>query len=148
MGFGAGVGRLTGGIQTAFVADADAVFVVPLGMGTFLIEGTAGMNHAVPGDVEMVPDVGKATGQVVAPTIFQRVATVATGGAAMYHNQVDEPVVLILTACEDGHAHRAQPPTHACVPRDVAIAVKMVMTIRSTLLQMDSFIILFGFNDG
>jgi len=103
---GACVGRMAVGGEAALVADADAVLVEPLGMCPFLMERTAGMDHAVAGDVEVVADVGKAAGQVVAAAVFQRVGMVAAGGAAMQHNQVDEPVVLILAAREDGHAHR------------------------------------------
>lgn len=64
------VGRMAVGGETALVADADAVLVEPLGMSALLMERTAGMDHAVAGDVEMIADVGKAAGQVVAPTIF------------------------------------------------------------------------------
>ncbi len=100
------VGRGARRGETPFVADADAVAVEPLGMSPLLMERTAGMDRAVARDVIVIADVGKAAGQVVAPAVFQRVGTVAAGGAAMQHNQVDEPVVLILAAREDGHAHR------------------------------------------
>ena len=51
-------------VQTALVADADAVVVPPSGMGSDMVDGTATMHLAVAGDVEMVADVGKTTLQV------------------------------------------------------------------------------------
>ena len=103
------------------------------------MERTAGMDHTVARDVEVVPDVGKASCQVVTPAILQRVVAVTPCSAAMQHNQVYQPVILILAACQDGHAHRAQPPIQAWVVKDVAIAVNTVMMMRSTLLHTDSF---------
>ena len=130
---------MTIGGEAAFVADADAVLVEPFCMCSLLIERTTGVHHAVTSDVEMIADIGKAAGQMVATAIFQRIVAVAACGTAMNHYQIDEPVVLILTTREDGHAHRVLPPIHACVPNEVAMAVRMVITMRSTVAQMLSF---------
>lgn len=53
----ASVGRLTLGIQAALVAYADAVGVVPPGMGTHLGWRTAGIDGSILADVEVVADV-------------------------------------------------------------------------------------------
>ena len=82
-------------------------------MSPLLMERTPGIHHTVARNIEVVPDVGKPTCQMVTSAILQRVVAVTPCSAAMQHNQVYQPVILILAACQDGHAHSAQPPIHA-----------------------------------
>ena len=90
------IGRPTANIQSAFVADTDGTAIVPLGMGTLRVEGTAGMHHPVARDVVVVADVGKAPVTVVATAVVHGIATGDAGGTTMYHNQVDGAVLLVL----------------------------------------------------
>ena len=58
----AGVGRMTIGIQTTLVTDADAVGVVMTGMSARLRLRTARINHSVLRDVIVITDVTETTG--------------------------------------------------------------------------------------
>ena len=98
LGVGAGVGRMPVFVQTALVADADALVVPAGGMGTYLMHGTTGMNLAVAGDVEVIADVGEAAVQMGTAQGVDGKRTVATGGAAMDDQETDLPVVLIESA--------------------------------------------------
>ena len=62
LGWRAGVGRTTIGIQTTLVTDADAVGVVMTGMSARLRLRTARINHSVLRDVIMVTDVTETSG--------------------------------------------------------------------------------------
>ena len=64
LGWCAGVGGMAVGIETALVADADAVEVVMLGMGADFFLGTTGVEVAVLGDVIVVTDGAEATSLV------------------------------------------------------------------------------------
>ena len=90
------IGRPTADIQSALVADTDAVSVVPYGVGTLGVEGTARMHYPVACDVVVVADVGKAPVTVVATAVVHGIATGDAGGTTMYHNQVDGAVLLVL----------------------------------------------------
>ena len=90
------IGRNTPGIQSAFVADTDAVSVVPHSMSTLRVEGTSRMHYPVARDVVVVADVGKAPVTVVATAVVHGIATGDAGGTTMYHNQVDGAVLLVL----------------------------------------------------
>ena len=106
LGVGAGVGRPALLVQTAFVADADAVVVPAGGMGTDVVDGTAAVHLAIAGDVEVVADVGKATLQVAAAQSLDREIDIATRRAAMDYQEADLPIVLVEAA---GY-HPAQAP--------------------------------------
>jgi len=99
LGVGAGVSRMPVFVQTALVADADALVVPAGGMGAYLMHRAAGMNLAVAGDVEVIADAGKAAVQMGTAQGFNGKRTVATGGAAMDDQETDLPVVLIESAC-------------------------------------------------
>ncbi len=62
LGWRAGVGRTTIGIQTTLVTDADAVGVVMTGMSSRLRLRTARINHSVLCDVIVITDVTETTG--------------------------------------------------------------------------------------
>ena len=64
LGWSAGVGWIAVLVETALVADADAVEVVMLGMGADFFLGTAGVEVAVLGDVIVVTDGAEATSLV------------------------------------------------------------------------------------
>ena len=72
LGWRAGVGRIAVGIETALVADANAVGVVMLGMGTGHLLGTARVDGAVLGDVVVVADGAEATSLVAGFQGFYR----------------------------------------------------------------------------
>ena len=135
-----GIFRPIASIESAFVADADAVGIVTRGMCAHRIEGTPGMNHTVAGDVVVIADVGKATGTVVTTAVVHGVTLRGTGGTTMNHYQIDATVVLVLAAVQDGIAHKAP---QACRPKVVATAVSTVMTIFKILLQMLVFSMMF-----
>ena len=61
LGVGAGIGRAARFVQTAFIADADAVVVPAGGMGTDVMDGTATVYLAVAGDIEVVANLSKTT---------------------------------------------------------------------------------------
>lgn len=103
LGIGACVGRMSVFIKTALVADAEALVVPAGGVGADLVGGAADVEFAVAGDVEVVADAGEAALQVTAAQGLRREITVATGGAAMNHQEAHLPVVLIETSC----SHRA-----------------------------------------
>jgi len=91
-----GIGWSVTGIQSAFVADADAVGIVARGMRTHLVESTAGMNYPVAGDVVVIADIGEATGTMVTTAVVHGIALRGAGSTTMNHNQVDATVVLVL----------------------------------------------------
>ena len=62
LGWRAGVGRMTIGIQTTLVTDANAVGVVMTGMSARLRLRTARINHSVLRDVIVITDVTETTG--------------------------------------------------------------------------------------
>lgn len=82
LGFGAGVGRATVGIETADIGDADALGVVTWAMGTDLFDGTASVDAAVRVHDIMIAYVVPAEGTVVSSYGFHRTdGTGARGGA-------------------------------------------------------------------
>lgn len=95
---GTGIFRPVAGIQSALVADADAMGVVARGMRPYLVERSTTVNHPVAGDVVVIADVGKATGTMVTTAIVHGVTLRGVGGTTMDHDQVDAAVVLVLAA--------------------------------------------------
>lgn len=85
-------------IQSAFVADADALVVPARGMGADLVGGAADMDFTVAGDVEVVADAGKAALQMTASQGFHRKITVVARCTTMNYQEADLPVVLIETS--------------------------------------------------
>jgi len=85
----AGVGRATVGVETALVADAEAVGVVALGVGTGDILGAGGMQMAVTGDVVVVAAAVEAPCTVAGFKGIKRKRLVATCGRAVNDNQID-----------------------------------------------------------
>ena len=86
------------GIESAFVADADAVGIVARGVCTHRLERSTTMNHPVARDVVVIADVGKATGTMVTTAVVHGVTLRGTGGTTMNHYQIDATVVLVLAA--------------------------------------------------
>ena len=91
-----GILRTVTGIQSAFVADADAVGIVARGMRSNLIERSAGMNYPVARDVVVIAEIGEATGTMVTTAVIHGVTLRGTSSTTMNHNQVDATVVLVL----------------------------------------------------
>ena len=89
LGWCAGVGGMAVGIETALVADADAVEVVMLGMGADFFLGTTGVEVAVLGDVIVVTNLCEATSLVARLQILNAEVLVHTGSAAMHYNQIN-----------------------------------------------------------
>lgn len=92
------IGRLSPLIESALVADADALVVPARGMGADLVGGAADMDFTVAGDVEVVADAGKAALQMTAPQGFHRKITVVARCTTMNYQEADLPVVLIETS--------------------------------------------------
>lgn len=110
-------------IQSAFVADADAL-VVPTGrMGAYLMHGAADVDLTVTGDVEMITYIGESSLQMAAAEGFHRKITVAARGATMNYQEAHLPIVLIETSC--CHAYR---PPQDVMPNTPASAVATVIT--------------------
>ena len=86
---GAGVGRVTLGIEAAFVTEADAATVVGTAMGPDLQQTAMTGDGAIPTDVEVIADGAETTGTMVAQQLLYRVGTVGTGGAAVKDDPAD-----------------------------------------------------------
>ena len=83
LGFGAGVGRATVGIEAADIGDADAVCVVAFGMCAGLLYRSASMDAAIGVDDVMIANVAPAEGTVVSPYGFYRTDGVGARGGAV-----------------------------------------------------------------
>ena len=76
--------------EASLIADADAVGIVTLGMGSHALLGAAGMDHAIAGDVVMVADVSPTIHfHVVVLQLLQGVGAIAASCAAMHHDHID-----------------------------------------------------------
>lgn len=80
---GAGVGRMTVGIEAADISDANALGVVSRTMGTDLFDGATREDAAVGVDDIVIVDVVPAKGTMVSPYGFHREDGVRTCGGAM-----------------------------------------------------------------
>ncbi len=83
LGFGAGVGGMSVGIEAADISDANALGVVTWAMGTDLFDGTASVDAAIGVDDIMIADVAPAEGTVVFPYGFHRTDGIGARGGAM-----------------------------------------------------------------
>ncbi len=83
LGFGAGVGRATVGIETADIGDADAVGVVTWAMGTDLFDGTASVDAAIGIDDIMIADVAPAEALMIAADALHGAVGIGAGGGAV-----------------------------------------------------------------
>ena len=84
---GAGVAGVAQGIEATLVADADAVLVVALAVGTLLPQRPALMHLTVACDVVVVPDVLPAASAVILPALPERVLLCRPRAAAVQHYQ-------------------------------------------------------------
>ena len=89
LGWRAGVGGIAVGIETALVANANAVGVVMLGMGAGFALGTAGIDHAVFRDVVVVADGSEATSLVAGFQGFYWEIPGYPCGGTMDYDQID-----------------------------------------------------------
>ena len=83
LGFGAGVGGATVGIEAADISDADAMGVVALGVCAGLLDRATSVDAAVGIDDIMIADVAPAEGTVVFPYGFHRTDGIGARGGAM-----------------------------------------------------------------
>ena len=125
LGVGAGVGGTALLVQTAFVADADAVVVPAGGMGTDVMDGTATVYLAVAGDIEVVANLSKTTLQVATAQSLYREIDIATRRAAMDYQEADLPVVLVEAA--------GYHPAQALTPKAPAMALATAMITLRTM---------------
>ena len=125
LGVGAGVGRPALLVQTAFVADADAMVVPAGGMGTDVMDGTATVYLAVAGDIEVVANLSKTTLQVATAQSLDREIDIATRRAAMDYQEADLPVVLVEAA--------GYHPAQALTPKAPAMALATAMITLRTM---------------
>lgn len=104
-------------------------------MRPHLVEGASAVYLTVARDVVVVADGCESAGLMPCGDGLQGGGGVATGGAAMYHYQVDAPVVLVLVAGQYGAAHAPQLVT----PILVAKAVSTVITNCRIFCQISFF---------
>ena len=83
LGFGAGVGGMSVGIEAADVGDADALGVVAGAMGTDLFDRTASVDAAVRVDDIMIAYVVPAEALVVAANALHGTVGIGAGSGAM-----------------------------------------------------------------
>ena len=88
LGFCTGISGSAVGIETALVANADAVGVVMLGMGTGHFLWAARVDFSILGDVVVVADGLEATRLVTGFKVFNREIAVGSGGRAMNDDKV------------------------------------------------------------
>ena len=105
-----GVGRTAPTVETANVEDADAVLIVPIGMGSHLFDGAAGMEGAVEVDDEMIANILKPPLEMPTAYLVDGVVSVFAGGCAVDNDIVDFShgggVLLVLCGWENGKEHR------------------------------------------
>ena len=92
LGRRARIGRMSGCIQPAFIADAYGVPVMPLTMCTDAFQRSSTVNLAVARDVEMVTDVAESpSAYMLYATGFKIQAPPLRGSGAMDNNQGNCP---------------------------------------------------------
>jgi hypothetical protein len=84
-----GVGRTTPAVETANVADADAVLIVAIGMGSHLVDRAARMEGTVEVDDEMIPNVIESPVKMPAAYFVDGVVAFFSGGCAVDNDIVD-----------------------------------------------------------
>ncbi|EOS09565.1 hypothetical protein C802_03678 [Phocaeicola sartorii] len=96
---GAGIRRAAVFVQSAFIAHPEAMVIPSAGMCADVVHRTAAVNDTIAGDVEMITDIGKVPSVHMGMAEgFHREVSVTARGAAMYRDQRNAPIVLILTA--------------------------------------------------
>ena len=119
---GAGVGRLTSGIQPALVTDANGVPVVIEAMRSDFLRWTTTVNLTVTRHIEMITDVTEtAVAHVVAAAILKAQVHALGRGRAMNNEQ-----------CNRAHTYLQEPN-----PKAPAIAVATVMITLRTMPHTD-----------
>ncbi len=83
LGFGAGVGGATVGIEAADIGDADAAGVVSGAVGARLLDGAAGVDAAVGVDDIMIADVVPAEAAMVSSYALHGTFGIGACGGAM-----------------------------------------------------------------
>ena len=83
LGFGAGVGGMSVGIEAADISDANALGVVTWAMGTDLFDGTASVDAAIGVDDIMIADVAPAEALMVVTDALHGTVGIGTGSGAM-----------------------------------------------------------------
>ena len=96
LGWSASVGRVAVLVETALIANADAVGVVVAGVSAHLAFWTTGIDHAILRNVIVVTDALEASCLVAGFQGFYWEVLVNTCGTAMYHNQIDFSWILHL----------------------------------------------------
>ena len=74
-------------VESAFIADADALVVPTGGMGANLMDRTTNVYFTVTGDIEMITNIGKAPCQMAAAKRFHRKMTVTARSTAMNYQE-------------------------------------------------------------
>ena len=113
---GSSIGRMSLGIKASFVGNADAMLVVPSGMGTGHLQRSGTPDEAIFADVEMITDAGHPSGPMATEQILLREIHIHPGSGAMHHYH------------RNGTCH----PTHAVTPKAPAMAEATAMMIFKT----------------
>lgn len=79
-----GVGGFAMLVQSAFVADADAVGIIAADVCAGFLHGTKGFDVAIAADVIMVSGFTEAATDMIGGKIVFRIATIAAGSGTVY----------------------------------------------------------------
>ena len=105
-----GVGGTAPTVETANVADADAVLIVPIGMGSHFVDRAAGMKGSIEVDDEMIAYVLESPFEMPTAYLVDGVVAVFAGGCAVDNDIVDFShcggVLLVLCGEENGKVYR------------------------------------------
>lgn len=93
-----GIGRTTLGVETSFIADANAVLVVVLGMGAGEVFMTRLVHLTITGDVIVVGGEAE-TGLVAGNEVSDRKRTVAARGATVDDDEVNASHLVLSFGC-------------------------------------------------
>ena len=149
--FGAGVGRTTLGIESAFVADAYAVLVVVESVGAYFVLGAAGVEGAVAGDVVVIADTVIATGFMAGFELLDGETLGDSRRAAMQHDERDVTVIfhsrqIFFWLTNDGVVVYILP--QLVTQKAPAMAVRTVMTKLMMFFNVSFFIMVYFFFNG
>ena len=89
LGIGTGICGDSGFVQTAFIANADAVEIKTFGMRSGLTQRAGMMHFTITGDIQMITDAVEATPKVALAQLLYGEGSIAARCAAMDHEKFD-----------------------------------------------------------
>lgn len=115
-------------VQTAFIAHADGVGIVPTGVDADPLDRACGKDAAVATDVEVIACAVKSASTMCRLQSLLGKGTVLARGAAMYHDQINA-----------SHRRYKFEPVMACVLKAPSKAEAKAMISFNTLSQVVDF---------